>query len=104
MDARHSRGRVLIKLVPHEGVNAIAAEKEIRTGNSAIVKRDMDDVVSLCDLNSLSAIHHRELARILVRFQSIKKSRMKGSSEDPSAFISPCKIARRDVLWVMGTL
>lgn len=62
MGARHSRGRILIKLIPHEGVNAIAAEKEIRTCNSAIVKRDMDDVVVLCDLNSLSAVHHRELA------------------------------------------
>lgn len=62
MGARHSRGRILIKLVPHERVNAIAAEEEIGTSNSAIVKRDMDAVVVLCDLHSLSAVHHRELA------------------------------------------
>ena len=62
MGARHSRGRILINLVPHERVNAIAAEKEIRAGNSATVERDMDGVVVLCDMNSLGAIHHRELA------------------------------------------
>jgi hypothetical protein len=61
-EARRSRGYILIKLVAHEGVNAIATEKEICTGNGAIVKRDVDTVVVLRDLDSLSAIHHRELA------------------------------------------
>lgn len=62
VEAHHSRGGVFIKLVTHEGVNAIAAEKEIRAGDGTVVKRNMHTIVVLCDLDCLSTVHNRELA------------------------------------------